>query len=86
MKDGDEIAFGKGPDGERLDKGPNPILCNLHLAVARVLRASGAMDVITEWQDEADDSDFPHSFLASEEFCQILDAKLLLSGQAVVFS
>jgi hypothetical protein len=31
----------------------------------------------------ADDSDFPHSFLASENFCNILDAKLLLEGICV---
>jgi hypothetical protein len=35
-------------------------------------------------KDEADDSDFPHVFIASEEFCRILDARLFLSGQAIV--
>ena len=76
--------FGQGPDGERLNKGPLPKLCNLQLAVARVLKMSAAADIILRLEDEADDSDFPHVFIASEEFCKILDARLLLSGQAMV--
>ena len=48
LKDGDEIMFGKGPDAEMLGKGPTPILCNLQLAVARVLKTSGAADGILQ--------------------------------------
>src|SRR5204863_7775033 len=84
LRDGDEIKFGRGPDGERLNKGPLPKLCNLQLAVARVLRMSAAADIILEWKDEADDDGLPHVFIASEEFCNILDASLLLSGRALV--
>jgi hypothetical protein len=84
LRDGDEIKFGEGPDGPRLGRGPSPILCNFHLAVARALNTSGAAELITQWKDEADDSDFPHVYLASEDFCRILDAQLLLSGQALI--
>jgi len=59
------------------------LLCNLQLAVARVLKTSGAADIIGQLMEDADDSDFPHSFLASEYFCDILDAKLLLEGTCV---
>jgi len=49
-----------------LEKGPAdgnlPILCNLQWAIARVLRVSGAADVIMKLKDEADDSDFPRVF------------------------
>ena len=52
--------------------------------MARVLKMSGAADIIMRWKDEADDEDVPHNFIASEEFCNILDAKLLLSGHALL--
>jgi len=83
FRDGDEIKFGKGTDGKQLG-GPLPFLCNLHLAVARVLNMSGAAELIAQWKDDADDSDFPHVYLASEDFCEILDAQLLLSGRALI--
>jgi len=83
LQDGDEIKFGGGPDGERLRR-PLPIFCNLRLAIARVLKMSGAAELIAQWKDDADDSDFPHVYLASEDFCRILDAQLLLSGQALI--
>ena len=84
--DGDIILFGGGPEGSKLGNGPLPILCNLQLAVARVLKMSGAADIIMRWKDEADDEDIPHNFIASEEFCSILDAKLLLSGRVPLAS
>jgi hypothetical protein len=59
------------------------LLCNLKLAVARVLKMSGAADIIAQLMEDADDSDFPHSFIASEDFCDILDAKLLLKDTCV---
>ncbi|KAK2459975.1 hypothetical protein APHAL10511_007981 [Amanita phalloides] len=84
LKDGNEIIFGAGPDGTRLGGGPLPRLCNLHLAVARVLKMSGAADIILEWKDEADDGGVPHLFIASEHYCNMLDAQLLLSGQVML--
>ncbi|KAF8558054.1 hypothetical protein OG21DRAFT_1405907 [Imleria badia] len=84
LRDGDEIQFGKGSDGKKLNNGPIPRLCNLQLAVARVLKMSGAADVILEWIEHADDDGCYCPFIASEEFCEMLDAKLSLSGRAMV--
>ena len=84
LRDGDKIKFGRGPEGERLGRGPLPLLCNLQLAVARILRTSGAADVIAQLKDGADETDFSNVYLASEDFCNILDAKLLISGRALV--
>ncbi len=71
-------------EGKQLGTGPIPRLCNLQLAVARVLKMSGAADIILKWKDEADDDGLSRLFISSEEFCDILNAKLLLSGRAVV--
>jgi len=78
--DGDQIVFGGGPEAARLGFGPNPLLCNLRLAVARVLRMSGAAEVIAQMIDDGDDSDFAHVYIASPAFCNILTAQLQLSG------
>jgi len=78
--DGDEIVFGGGPDAARLGSGPNPLLCTLQLAVARVLRMSGAAEIIARIVDDGDDSDFPHVYIASSEFCDLLTAQLQLAG------
>jgi hypothetical protein len=83
LRDGDRIKFGLGTEGLRLGVGPLPLLCSLQLAVARVLKMSGAADVIAQLMEDADDSDFPRSFLASENFCDVLDAKLLLKDICV---
>lgn len=56
LKDGDEIPFGLGADGQRLDK-PNPEYCNLKLALARALHACGAADVITQLYGDDDDDE-----------------------------
>jgi hypothetical protein len=45
---------------------------------------SGAADIIAQLMEDADDSDYPHSFIASEDFCDILDAKLLLTDTPVL--
>ena len=82
--DGNKILFGGGPDGSKLGNGPLPMLCNLKLAIARVVKISGAVDIIMQWKDKADDEDIPHNFIASEEFCDILDAKLHLSGHVLL--
>ena len=84
LRDGDEILFGQGPEGKKLNNGPIPRLCNLQLAVARVLKMSGAADIILEWKDHADDDGCYRLFIASEEFCDMLDAKLFLSGRAML--
>jgi len=84
LREGDEICFGRAVEGKGLKTGPIPSLCNLQLAVARVLKMSGAADIILEWKDQADDDGLFRLFISSEEFCNMVDAKLLLSGRAVV--
>ena len=44
LQDGDRIEFGLGTEGSRLGVGPLPLLCNLQLAVARVLKIHRAVD------------------------------------------
>ncbi|KAI9573140.1 hypothetical protein HD554DRAFT_2276719 [Boletus coccyginus] len=84
LREGDEIQFGKGPEGKKLNNGPIPRLCNLQMAVARVLKMSGAADIILQWKDHADTDGHYRLFIASEEFCDMVDAKLFLSGRATV--
>ncbi|KAH9987610.1 hypothetical protein BJV74DRAFT_841160 [Russula compacta] len=64
LREGDEIQFGRGREGEQLNKGPIPRLCNLQLAVARVMKMSGAADIILEWKRQADDEGFPRLFIS----------------------
>ena len=45
---------------------------------------SGAADIILEWKDQADDDGCYRRFIASEEFCDMLDAKLFLSSRAML--
>jgi hypothetical protein len=78
------MKFGGGSEGEQLGRGPLPLLCNLKLAVARVLHMSGAADMIAQLKEDADDTDFSDVYLASEDFCDILDAKLLISRRVLV--
>ena len=80
LQDGDEICFGGGTNGERLGRGPIPLLCNVQLAVARVLHMSGAAEVIMQLKQDSDDSDTPHACVTSDYFLDILDAKLLLQS------
>jgi len=68
----------------QLNKGPSPKICNLRLVVARVLKMSGAADLILKWKDEADDNGLSRLQIPSDEFCDILSARLHLSGRAVV--
>ncbi|KAF8586398.1 hypothetical protein K439DRAFT_1659753 [Ramaria rubella] len=51
--DGDEIQFGKGSLSQKIDL-PSPTFCNLRLAVARVLHASGAAEVIDKFEDASE--------------------------------
>ncbi len=85
FRDGDTITFGKGPEAERLGMGPHPLLCNLQLAVARVLNMSGAAELIAQIIEEGDDSDFAHIYVASPAFCDVLSAQLLASGRALLY-
>jgi hypothetical protein len=71
--------FGQGPKGEHLGLGLLPLL-----AVARVLNMSGAAEIIAQLKDDADDTDFLNVYLVSEDFCNILNTKLLMLGRALV--
>ncbi|KAK9319216.1 hypothetical protein V1517DRAFT_333252 [Lipomyces orientalis] len=56
-QDGEEITFGLGPQGHAIDL-PDGELFNIHLAIANVLHASGAGEVINKvLQDEAEFND-----------------------------
>ena len=78
------VVFGEGPEGPALEFGPNPFLCNLQLAVARVLKTSGAAELIAQIIEGGDDSDFPHVYISSPAFCEVLTAQLLCSGRALI--
>ncbi|KAH9963117.1 hypothetical protein BC827DRAFT_1193455 [Russula dissimulans] len=54
LKDGAEIGFGRGNGGDRIAL-PDPRICNLHLAVARVFAASGAAEVFDKYLDDDED-------------------------------
>jgi hypothetical protein len=41
---------------------------------------SGAADIISQWKDDADDTDFPSVYIASSHFLDVLVAKLSLTG------
>jgi len=74
-------VFGHGVESNELGSGPEPALCNIQLAVARVLKMSGAAEVIVQLIEDGDDS---HNYLFSEDFCNILTARLFTSGAALV--
>ncbi|EDR09967.1 uncharacterized protein LACBIDRAFT_325878 [Laccaria bicolor S238N-H82] len=78
LLDGDQIFFGKGKNGQKFGGGPLPLLCNIRLAVARVLKLSGAASVIVQIKEAADDIDTPRYLLPPSDFLEILDAKLRL--------
>jgi hypothetical protein len=54
LNDGDEIQFGKGDAGNTIQL-PDPRICNLHLAIARVFSASGAADVFDKYLEDDED-------------------------------
>ncbi|KAI9463124.1 hypothetical protein HD554DRAFT_2175618 [Boletus coccyginus] len=56
LRDGDEIVFCKGEDGQMIDA-PDPSFCNLKLAIARVMYASGASGLVDEVYDDDDDDE-----------------------------
>lgn len=49
--------FGKGPSGSRVPL-PNPAFCTLHLAIARVLHASGESEMFEQFFDDEDEDGF----------------------------
>ena len=62
--------------------GPNPVLCNLQLAV---LHMSGAAGLIIQIMEDSDDSDFPRASIPSPAFWDVLTAQLLTSGRALIY-
>jgi hypothetical protein len=54
--DGEEIVFCNGRGGQMIDP-PNPSFCNLKLALAHVMHASGASDLIAELYGDDDDDE-----------------------------
>jgi hypothetical protein len=56
-QDGDEISFGKGEAGNIISL-PNPKLCNLHLAIARVSYACGAAEIFDQFLEDEDEDGF----------------------------
>lgn len=80
LKDGEEIEFGCGEDGKKLGGGPLPLLCNIQLAIARVVRMSGTANFILQLQEDVLDLDSESSLwcIASEHDYSNLDAKLFL--------
>ncbi|KAK9237189.1 hypothetical protein V1525DRAFT_450687 [Lipomyces kononenkoae] len=53
-QDGEQLVFGRGPEGSAIDL-PDGGLFNIHLAVANVLHASGAREVINKVMQDEDD-------------------------------
>ncbi|RDB15278.1 hypothetical protein Hypma_004791 [Hypsizygus marmoreus] len=85
LNDGDEIAFGRGPEGARLGPGPHPRLCNLRLAIMRVFQDSGAMPVMADLEEGANNryvNCFPRDLL-SPHFCDVL-SRTLMAGHGEV--
>ena len=76
LADGEEIIFGRGVDGSDVPF-PDPMICNLHLAVARVSHACGASEVFDQFPDD-DDEDacdvsvrFGGPFMSDEDACDL---------------
>jgi len=56
LEDGDEIVFCNGENGQMIDA-PDPSFCNLRLAIARVMYASGASGLIDDVYGDDDDGE-----------------------------
>ena len=54
LSDGQEIIFGRGPNGQVIDKS-SPDYCNIKLALARAMHACGVADIIAEMDWDVDD-------------------------------
>ena len=76
LADSDEIKFGTGARASLVEM-PSPLICNLRLAVARILHVCGAADVFDAFEEEFDDSHFAHGLhfgcdIVSDDF--LMDA------------
>jgi hypothetical protein len=49
------------------------------------MNTSGAAELIAQIIEEGDDSEFAHIYVASPAFCDVLTAKLLASGRALIY-
>jgi len=54
LQDGAEIVFGNGEYGHSIDP-PKPAFCNLKVAIARAMHASGASEIFDQLYDDDDD-------------------------------
>ena len=72
IEDGNEMQLGKGADGGSIDL-PNPQICNLHLAVARVFAASGFAEVVEHfYKDNGDNAtDFGDELIVRLAFLSV---------------
>jgi hypothetical protein len=87
LKDGDEIEFSKGPDGQTIDP-PNPLFCNVKLAIARVMHASSVSRIVDGlygiYGDDDDDNDaivnqpvyLGGPFVSDDTLCRRLNDRL----------
>jgi len=88
LDDGNEIEFGCGNGGNKIPL-PDPHICNLHLAVARVFAASGAAEVFDKHLDD-DECGFTGvpvyfggPFVADEVLMHKLEYQFLDTGMVV---
>ena len=82
-KEGEELHFGKG-DGSSLVEAPCPAFCNLKLAVARVLYASGAFEVIDRFEEDMDGLAGEPMYFGSPNFSDELLLDRIHSAVAVL--
>jgi len=54
LEDGAQIELGRGDGGDKIEL-PDPRICNLHLAIARVFAASGAAEVFDKYLEDDED-------------------------------
>lgn len=79
LHDGDEISFGQGNPTIDL---PDPCICNVHLAVARVSHACGASEIFNECVDGGEDEErmvpvyFGGPYMGDDMLMRILEARL----------
>jgi hypothetical protein len=73
IQDGDEIKLGRGDDGASIAL-PDPRLCNLHLAVARVFAASGFAEVVDRYyrNNDGEPTDFGDDLSRRLEELQVM--------------
>lgn len=85
LNEGQEIIFHLGPSGsEAIDK-PDPGYCNIRLALARVMHACGAADIIAAMYGSDDDEAIVNQpvylggpFVSDDVLFRRLDDRLLI--------